>query len=300
MAKTTAQLINGKALAERILLELKGKVSQLSRPPGLATILIGNDSASQLYVKKKKEACHKVGIKFHNYLCGRECCPDITEEKILEMIEFLNNDPNTDGIIVQLPLPPKYNSNKIIKAIDPQKDVDGFHPENAKKFLWEMPSIVSPLIQAVNTALTATKESLKGKTAVIVARNSIFSDLLKKDLENQGLEVKIAKPDKNLPEITKTADVLIVILGQKHFIKKSMVKKNAIVIDIGTNLIGKKKWAGDVDPKVAEVAGWLTPVPGGIGPLTVSMLLKNVYHLALINNKKAKFSESRPALECGE
>jgi len=283
MDKTTAKIIDGKALADKIILELKGKIAQLSRPPGLAVILIGDDPPSHLYVKNKKKAAQKVGLEFHDYLCDQKCCPETTEEKILTMIDFLNNDPAIDGIIVQLPIPKKFNTEKIINQVDPAKDVDGFHPKNSKP--------PSPLIQAVGIALSATEEKLSGKTAVIVAKNPIFSQPLEKSLDKQGLKVETVKPDEKMAEKTKQADVLIVILGQKHFIKKSMVKPNAIVIDIGTNLEGpldpargkKNKWTGDVDPEVTEVASWLTPVPGGIGPLTVAYLLKNTFELAKNN-----------------
>lgn len=280
MPEKTAQLINGKILANEILLDLKSKIAQLNRPPGLAVVLIGDDEASLLYINNKKKAAQKIGIEFHNYLCGEKCYPNITEKEILEMIDFLNNDSTIDGIIIQLPIPKKFNTKKIIEKVDPKKDVDGFHPKNS--------SIVSPLIQAVNISIASTKKNLENKNAVIVAKNPIFSEGLKTNLEKQGLKTKIVKPDENVETETKKADVLIVILGQKHFIKKSMVKPDAIVVDIGTNLISslnsardkKNKWTGDVDPKVAEVASWLTPVPGGIGPLTVACLLKNTFEVA--------------------
>jgi methylenetetrahydrofolate dehydrogenase (NADP+)/methenyltetrahydrofolate cyclohydrolase len=272
MPKTTAQLIDGKALAEQILLELKSKISKLNRPPGLAVILIGNDPASHRYVKKKKEACKKIGIEFHDYLCGGKFCPDVTEKQILDMIDFLNKDNNVDGILVQLPIPNKFSTQKIINKIDPKKDVDGFHPENKV--------IPSPLIRAIDEILNQAKEDLKDKTALIVSKNPIFSNPLNQSLAKHGLNVKTAKPDENLSNKTKQADVLITVVGKPKLIKKSMVKKDAIVIDAGTTLVGKNIWQGDVDPKVTEVASWLTPVPGGIGPLTVAFLLKNTYELA--------------------
>ena len=281
MPKPTAQLIDGKALAEKILLELKGKIARLKRPPGLAVILIGADPASHLYVKNKKKASQKIGLEFHEYLCNNKCRPNVTEPEILETIDFLNNDPATDGIIVQLPLPKEFNTEKIINRILPAKDVDGFHPLNQKKILAGNPLVIPPVIGAVNAALQATGENLAGKTAVIIAKNPVFSEPLKKDLTRQGLRVKITSPaDENLNQKTRAADLIVAALGQKHFLKKAMVKPDAIIIDIGTNLSGKNKWSGDVDPKVAEVAGWLTPVPGGIGPLTVAYLLKNTFELA--------------------
>jgi len=209
----------------------------------------------------------------------------VIEKQILEMIDFLNDDKNIDGIIVQLPIPQNFNTEKIINQISPKKDVDCFTEENQKNFLAGKTLIVSPLILAVDEALKATGENLAGKTAAIVAKNPSHSRLRAKDLENHGLKVKIITPDKNLASETKKADILVVIVGQKNLIKKSMVKPGAIIIDIGTNLIGENKWVGDVDPGVAEIASWLTPVPGGIGPLTVAFLLKNTYQLAKQNQQ---------------
>jgi methylenetetrahydrofolate dehydrogenase (NADP+)/methenyltetrahydrofolate cyclohydrolase len=283
MPKKTAQLIDGKNLAEKILLELKGQIAQLNRPPGLAVILIGDDPASKLYVRNKKLACEKVGIVFHSYFCGGTCLPNVTEIEILKAIDFLNNDPTIDGIIVQLPIPQKFNTQKIINRIDPKKDVDGFHPENQKKIITGTAIIIPPLIQAVNAALMATQEELKDKNTIIISKNPIFSEPLKIYLSNQGLKVETVKPDQGLADKTKKADILITVVGQKHLIKKNMVKPDAIIIDVGTNLISENKWTGDVDQKVTEVAGWLTPVPGGIGPLTVAFLLTNTYQLAKKN-----------------
>ncbi|MFA5022045.1 MAG: bifunctional 5,10-methylenetetrahydrofolate dehydrogenase/5,10-methenyltetrahydrofolate cyclohydrolase [Patescibacteria group bacterium] len=280
MSKQIAKKIDGKLIAEKILLDLKAKITKLKRPPGLAVILIGNDSASQLYVRNKKKASQKIGIEFHDYLCGGKCYPHITENEILQMIDFLNADQTVDGIIVQLPIPKKFDSQKIINRISPQKDVDGFHPQNKKNFLASKPGIIPPLMQAINEALIFTGENLKGKEAVIVVNNPIYSETRKKEFTDLGLKVKITKPGPNLANETRKADVLVVILGQKNLIKKSMVKPGAIVIDVGTNLISKNNWTGDVDPKVAQVAGWLTPVPGGIGPMTVAFLLKNTYEQA--------------------
>lgn len=278
-----AQLINGKNLAEEILLQLKTQIATLTRAPGLAVILIGNDPASQLYVRNKKRACEKVGIMFHSYFCAGDCLPNVTEKDILQTIDFLNADLQIDGIIVQLPIPEKFNTQRIINQISPAKDVDGFHPENEKNFLAGNSKITPPLIGAINAALQSTGENLNGKSAVIVSGNPVFSQTQKKALADLGLKVKIVAPDDNLETVTRLADVLIVVLGQANFIKKSMVKSESIVIDVGTNLIGKNKWTGDVDPKAAEVADFITPVPGGIGPLTVAMLLKNTFEIAKSN-----------------
>ena len=278
-----AKLIDGKALAEKILLELKPKIANLKRPPGLAAILIGDDPASLLYIKNKKIACEKIGLNFHAYFCGNKISPNITEGQIIETISRLNNNPAIDGIIVQLPIPKKFDTEKITSQIKLEKDVDGFNRQKSLKNLGADTLISPPLIDAVNLVLTETKKDFQNKTAVILCKNPIFSEPMKKSLAEIGLNVKIVKPEKNFSASTKKADVLIVILGKKYFVKKNMVKPEAIVIDIGTNLSGENKWAGDVDSKVAQIASFITPVPGGIGPLTVAMLIKNVYQLALKN-----------------
>ena len=278
-----AKLIDGKALAEKILLELKPKIANLKRPPGLAAILIGDDPASLLYIKNKKIACKKIGLNFHAYFCGNKISPNITEGQIIETISRLNNNPAIDGIIVQLPIPKKFDTEKITSQIKLEKDVDGFNRQKSLKNLGADTLISPPLIDAVNLVLTETKKDFQNKTAVILCKNPIFSEPMKKSLAEIGLNVKIVKPEKNFSASTKKADVLIVILGKKYFVKKNMVKPEAIVIDIGTNLSGENKWAGDVDPQVAQIASFITPVPGGIGPLTVAMLIKNVYQLALKN-----------------
>jgi methylenetetrahydrofolate dehydrogenase (NADP+)/methenyltetrahydrofolate cyclohydrolase len=278
-----AKLINGKELAEAILLDLRQKILSLDRAPGLAVVLVGEDEASKLYVRNKKRACLKVGITFHDYLCGGSCLPNITETEILKTIDFLNQDPEIDGIIVQLPLPEKFDTSKIINRISPDKDVDGFTEINKKKFLAGNEVIVSPLMLAINEAIASTGEDLKGKSAVIVSNNQAYAQTRKKDLEDLGLKVEIIPARGPVGEKTRTADVLVVIVGQSNYIKKDMIKPGAIVIDVGTNLVGENKWTGDVDPEAAEVAAYLTPVPGGVGPLTVAMLLQNVYGLAVKN-----------------
>jgi len=278
-----AQLINGKEIANNILIELRKSITKLSRRPGLAVILIGQDEASKLYVRNKKSACQKVGIDFYDYLCGNEFFANITQEQILEMIDFLNQDPNVDGIIVQLPIPKKFDTNLIINRIDPKKDVDGFTDDNKNKFLNNEAGIVSPLIQAITEAIRSTGQDLKNKTALIISNNEAYSLTRKKDLESLGLKVSMITPKELTEQESKKADVLVVIAGQSNLIKPEMIKPHAIVIDVGTNLVGENEWTGDVAKGAEQVADYLTPVPGGIGPLTVAMLLKNVCEQAKKN-----------------
>lgn len=279
MAK--AKMIDGRILAEEILKDLVKKVTKLKRRPGLGAVLVGDDPASHNYVNAKKKACLKIGMNFYDYLCGGKDHPTDTQQDIIKVVQYLNNDPNVDGIIVQLPMPQNFDAHKIIAAIDPKKDVDGFLPQNQQDYLIGSRVITPPLIRAVNAAIESTGVDLKGKKAVVISKNPIFSDPMKEELESQGLvDVKTIKPEGDFTEVTKQADLLITIIGQPHIIKKEMVKPGAIIIDIGTTLNNENKWSGDVDPTVDSVAAWRTPVPGGIGPLTVAMLLKNTYEIA--------------------
>jgi len=276
----SAKIINGKEIAENILIDLRQKVLDLNRTPGLAVVLIGDDEASKLYVRNKKNACIKVGINFYDYLCGDTCFKNITQNQILEMIDYLNKDKDVDGIIVQLPIPQKFDTNLIINRIDPKKDVDGFTKINKEKFLKNKPGIVSPLMQAITEAIKSTGENLEKKEAVIISNNEAYSLTRKKDLENLGLNTKIIKPVAGMEKEIIKADVLVVIAGKAGLIKKEMIKPGAIVIDVGTNLTKDNTWIGDVEKEAEQTAGFITPVPGGIGPLTVCMLLKNVYEAA--------------------
>lgn len=279
MEMKTAKIIDGKKLAENLLITLQRDIKALGRHPGLAAILIGDDEPSKLYIRNKKKAAERVGINFYEYRCGGETLPNITQEEILQAIDFLNKDPEVDGIIVQLPIPKKFDTKTIINRISPVKDVDGFQPQDPL-LLSEKIIITPPLIGAVTEALASTGETLEGKQAVIVSKNPIFSRPMGAALEKLGITTETITPDPGFDEITKKADILIVIVGKRGIIKKSMVKPGAIVIDVGTNPIGDDQFAGDVDPEVTEVAGWLTPVPGGVGPLTVAMLLRGTYDLA--------------------
>ena len=215
MEKKSAQLIDGNAISREILNDLKTKIGKLKRHPGLAAILIGDDPASKRYIAKKKEACRKVGINFHSYLCGGDFYPKITEEEILKMIDWLNQDQDVNAIIIQLPIPKKFNTQKIINELDPKKDVDGFHPKNLSQAAKN-----SPLIKAVDMALKHTGEKLTGQKAVIVSKNPIFAKPLAQNLKGLGLEVITVEPTGQWTTAAKTADVLISIVGQPGLIKK--------------------------------------------------------------------------------
>ncbi|MBU1202520.1 bifunctional 5,10-methylenetetrahydrofolate dehydrogenase/5,10-methenyltetrahydrofolate cyclohydrolase [Patescibacteria group bacterium] len=272
------KIIDGQKLAEKIRQEIKQEICAKKLKPSLAVILVGSDPASQLYVSKKKKASQDVGIDFHEYLLEA----DSSQEKVLEVIDFLNKDTSVDAILVQLPLPKHLDTDTIIKAIDPKKDVDGFHPDNIKDFLNDKALITPGLPLGVLRILEHTNQNLENKTAVIVSKSTVFAGPMIKILEDRKIKVQQIMPDdKNLGAKTSQADILIVSCGKAFFIKEDMVKNDSIVIDIGTNKIDNNYVVGDVDySAVFDKVKFITPVPGGVGPMTVAMLLYNTVKLA--------------------
>lgn len=273
-----AEIIDGKKLAEDIKLKIRQEIVDKKLTPHLAVILVGNDPASQIYVGLKKRACEQVGIEFHEYLITASC----QTKDILETIEFLNNDKDVDAILVQLPLPKHLDTDEIIRNIKSTKDVDGFHPANIKKLLNNQTDFIPGLPLGIIKLLESTNENLANKQAVIIAKSEVFYQPLAKLLQNKKIKTEIINPqDKNLSTKTKQADILITAVGQPFFIKADMVKKDVIIIDIGTNKIDNKYIVGDVDySDVFPKTRYITPVPGGVGPMTVAMLLYNTVQLA--------------------
>jgi methylenetetrahydrofolate dehydrogenase (NADP+)/methenyltetrahydrofolate cyclohydrolase len=276
------KMIDGKKLAENIQVEISKEIFQKGIRPSLAVVLVGDDPASRLYVNLKKKASQKVGIDFHEYLLVKKS----TEQEVLETIDFLNKDKDIDAILIQLPLPKHFDTDKIIQAMDPAKDVDGFHPASIKKFLKGQSGFVPGLSLGIFKLIKSTEEELKGKNAVIVAKSDILYQPVAKLLNDQGVATAIVRPDdRNLKDETIKADILIVACGSPFFIKEDMVKQDSIVIDVGTNKIDNDYIVGDVDyTNVFQKAKFITPVPGGVGPMTVAMLLYNTLQLA--ENKK--------------
>jgi methylenetetrahydrofolate dehydrogenase (NADP+) / methenyltetrahydrofolate cyclohydrolase len=272
MPGSTAKILDGTKLAQEIKSDLAQKIAKTEKRPGLAAILIGDDPASKIYINLKEKACQEVGINFHKYLCNEDCYSGISEKELLGLIKFLNKDGAIDGIIVQLPLPPKYNTSKIIKSINPAKDVDGFHPKNKNK------KIIPPTIGAIIELLKATGEDLADKKTLIIGHGDIFTSGIKKYL-TERFGIKKISTSKTVPKNSDGYDIVIIALGRPGILKKDMVKTGSIIIDVG---ISRKsgRTVGDVDPRVAEKAGWLSPVPGGVGPLTVVCLLKNTFILS--------------------
>lgn len=275
-----AILLDGKKLKEKIVKKLKKKVEKLYPKPGLAVILVGNNPASFLYVKNKIITAQKIGyysLKIH--------LPQNTSfDQLIEKIENLNNKKNIHGILIQLPLPDhlKPFEEKISRIINPLKDVDCFHPQNVGEFFLSKENrndILLPCTpKGIITLLKEYQISLVGKKAVIVGRSNIVGKPAALMLCNEGATITIAhSKTKNLEEITSEADILVVAVGKPFFIKKEMVKKNAVVIDVGINRLPNGKVVGDVDfENVKDKCLAITPVPGGVGPMTIASLMENV------------------------
>ncbi|OQX71253.1 hypothetical protein B6D52_02080 [Candidatus Parcubacteria bacterium 4484_255] len=254
-------LLNGKKIAQKIKKRLKNNIERRKLIPGLAIILIGKNPNSAVYVRLKQKASKNIGIKCQTFLLSSKC----RQKDVLNLIEKLNNDPKTHGIIIQMPVPKRFNPDLLVNSILPSKDIDGFQKKS--KF-------VSPTHQAIIRLMKASKQNLKNKKAIILSKNPIFANPLKNLLKNLSIETfyEVSPHHKNICE----ADIIISALGKPNIIKPKMIKKNAIVIDVGYSRINNKLF-GDVDSKIKRKDVFLSPVPGGVGPLTVAYLLKNVY-----------------------
>lgn len=266
-------LLEGKPPAEKILADARKGAVRLGFSPGLAIIRIGDDPASKTYVGTKLRKAQECGITGTEYALTAHT----PEKKITDLIRRLNKDRKTHGIIVQLPLPPHFNTDKILNTISHEKDVDGLHPLNLGKLVQGRPAFVSATPQGIMEILHFYKIHIAGKNAVVVGRSDMVGKPMAALLLNADATVEIChSKTHNLAEHTKRADILVVAVGKPHFITADMVKEGAVVIDVGINRVGDKI-VGDVDfEKVSRKAGAITPVPGGVGLLTVACLLKNV------------------------
>lgn len=262
--------MDGTALAERIRGEVAQEVRKLGEV-GLTTILVGEDPASEIYIKRKQDAAKEVGILAHDYRLEETTA----EEEILELVDRLNRDEAVDGILVQLPLPGHIDEQRVIEAVDPAKDVDGFHPVNAGRLLLGLDGLVAGTPTGIMTFLQEYEVPLSGARAVVVGRSTIVGKPVALLLLAQHATVTICHSrTADLAAHTREADVLVVAVGQANLISPDMVKEGATVIDVGINRT-EEGLRGDVDPGVAERAGLLTPVPGGVGPMTIASLLQN-------------------------
>ena len=282
-----AKLLMGKEVSARIKAELKTEVENLKKEginPGLAVIIVGEDPASQVYVRNKERACEECGIYSEKYALPAET----TQEELLKLIDELNNKSSISGILVQLPVPKHIDEKTIINAIAPNKDVDAFHPVNVGKIMVGIYDFVPCTPAGVMELIKESGIDVSGKECVIVGRSNIVGKPQAMLLLHQNGTVTIChSKTKNLAEKTKNADILIAAVGIPNFIKGDMIKEGAVVIDVGINRLENKKLCGDVEFESAEkVAGAITPVPGGVGPMTIAMLMKNSVKAAILNKSK--------------
>jgi len=275
----TAQILDGKLVAARIRKEMSAEVSGLSarhgRAPGLAVILVGEDAASQVYVRNKKKACVDCGIESEAF--SQTLPADTSQQHLLGLIAELNANPKVDGILVQMPLPPQINPETVIEAIDPGKDVDGFHPYNIGRLAARIPSLRSCTPYGCMKLLEETGLDLHGQEAVIVGASNIVGRPMALELLLAGATVSVThKFTRELKAHIERADIVVAAAGKPGLVKGEWIKPGAVVIDVGMNRLPDGKLTGDVEfDAAAERAGWITPVPGGVGPMTITMLLAN-------------------------
>lgn len=280
----TAHIIDGVAVAQRLRKQLAEQILALKISPGLAVVLVGEDPASQVYVRNKSKAADEVGIKSSTHRLSAQT----TEAELLSLVNQLNNDPAVHGILVQLPLPKHMDSQKVIAAISPDKDVDGFHPINAGKLSLGLPCLVPCTPQGSLILIREVSSTISGKKALVLGRSNIVGKPVAQLLLQSDCTVTLAHSrTQNLADECRSADILVAALGKPRFVQGDWIKPGAIVIDVGINRIddpsnpGKTKLVGDVDFATASLkASAITPVPGGVGPMTIACLLKNTVQAA--------------------
>ena len=276
-----AEIINGKELAQKIRLEVKEEVKELKAKgiePKLSVIMVGTDKASEVYVRNKSKACEEIGIAFEEFLLSEET----TMKELLALIEKLNNRKDIHGILLQSPIPKHLDIRKAFNSINYKKDVDGFHPINVGKLVLGEEGFVSCTPAGVMEMLKEYNIEIQGKKAVVIGRSTIVGKPLAQLLLNANATVTIChSKTQNIEQIAKEADILVAALGKPKFVTESMVKNGAVVIDVGINRTAEGKLIGDVDfENVEKIASYITPVPGGVGPMTVAQLMKNVVKAA--------------------
>ncbi len=278
----TAKLIDGKALAGRIRTHIaqrvKERLNRGERQPGLAVVQVGNDPASAIYVSNKRKACAEVGI----LSLAHDLPADTSEQSLLALIDQLNEDPTVDGILVQLPLPRQIDPETVIERIRPDKDVDGFHPYNIGRLAVRMPTFRSCTPYGVMKLLAETGEKLLGKHAVVIGASNHVGRPMGLELLLAGCTMTVChRFTQDLAKHVADADILVVAVGKPGLVKGDWIKPGAMVIDVGMNRLPDGSLCGDVDAAgAARRAAWLTPVPGGVGPMTVAMLLQNTLYAA--------------------
>lgn len=282
-----AKLLDGKVVSARVKAELKDTVEGLKKKgihPGLAVVIVGNDPASRVYVNSKKKACAEIGIESFEYALEE----DTSEEVLLKLVEKLNADSAVSGILVQLPLPKHIDEQKVILAIHPEKDVDAFHPVNVGKIMIGNPDFQPCTPAGVMELIKESGIEIAGKECVVVGRSNIVGKpqamLL---LAQNGTVTLCHSRTRDLAEVCRRADILVAAVGKAELIKGNMIKPGAVVIDVGMNRLEDKKLVGDVEfSSASEVASAITPVPGGVGPMTIAMLMKNTVRAAVLQSGK--------------
>lgn len=281
-------LLDGKILSAKIKEEVKVEVTQIVKEknitPGLAVILVGNDAASATYVASKAKACKDAGI----YSVVHEMPESITQEELLETINMMNNNPKLDGILVQLPLPKHIDTTTVLEAINPLKDVDGFHPYNVGRMVSNLDSFLSATPFGVMRMFEEHNIELSGKDVVVIGSSDIVGKPMASLLINKKATVTVCNSrTKDLKAHTSKADIVIIAVGVPYLLKEDMVKDGAIVIDVGINRLDTGKLVGDADFEgLKNKCSHLTPVPGGVGPMTIAMLLKNTIKAANLRDKR--------------
>lgn len=281
-------IIDGKELARKTREEVKINCDRLKNEgiiPKLAVIMVGDDKASQIYVKNKSKACEEIGIKFVEYILGE----DTKQEELLDIIQTLNNDKTINGILLQSPIPKNLDINEAFRTISPEKDVDGFNPVNVGKLCLNQETFVSCTPYGIIKMFEEYNIDLTGKNVTIIGRSNIVGKPLLQCCLNKNATVTIChSKTKNLEEHTKKADIVISAIGKAKFITQEMIKEGAIVIDVGINRDENGKIVGDVDfENVSQKASYITPVPGGVGPMTIAMLMNNVIKATEWQNKRS-------------
>lgn len=268
--------IDGRALAASLREHVKDDIAKNGLHPTLAVLLVGDDPASHIYVKLKEKAATEAGIRTDI----RRLPAETSDDELREIIEAWNADESIDAILIQLPLPPGHDTDGLIASMDPRKDVDGFHPENAAALLNGTATLFPPVHESILRLIGATDLSLKSTPAVIIANSSIFADPLAHLLQTAGCFVEVFTPADLDPKIVQNAKIIVVAVGHVNFLTRDLISSGACVIDVGTNRVGEKT-VGDVNVEhINDIDGWLSPVPGGVGPMTVALLLKNTLELA--------------------
>ncbi|OIO51580.1 bifunctional methylenetetrahydrofolate dehydrogenase/methenyltetrahydrofolate cyclohydrolase [Candidatus Uhrbacteria bacterium CG_4_10_14_0_8_um_filter_58_22] len=285
----SARIIDGRAVARRILAETRSEIESIDMTPGLGVIMVGDDPASKVYVRKKMEAAKRIGVHFESLVFPQ----DTDEETIVRAVTEMNARDDIHGIVVQLPLPKGLDTDRIVRTIDPDKDVDGFHPELIRRMSQDPDCRLPGLVEGLKLLFDETGLELNGQRTVIISNSEVFSHPLKLFLERQGAGVETVRGDSpNLASALGQADLLITAVGRPGLVTGQMLKPGTVILDVGTTRVDGRV-VGDVEFETAsEVAGWITPVPGGVGPVTVAMLLHNVARLA--KTKRRRITKNKP------